>query len=80
MMAAMKIDSLIKGLGGPTAVGHALGLSPQRVHNWIVRDSVPAEHHLAVWRLAIERQIDWKPPGADGLSLVAAPAAEEAAE
>lgn len=35
---------------------------------------MPQKHHLAVWRLAVERGVPWRPPGAEGLRLMAEPA------
>jgi hypothetical protein len=68
----MRIGTLIKALGGPTAVAAALGLRLSTVGNWKMRDAIPREHHLAVWRLAIEKGIAWTPPGGDGLTLIPA--------
>jgi hypothetical protein len=67
----MDVRSLIRDLGGPTKVAVLVNLQASAISNWSARDSVPAEYHLAVWRLAIEAGIPWQPPGTDGLMLVA---------
>ena len=71
----MRIRALIKALGGPTAVAEALGLRVATVGNWSLRDAIPPEHHIAVWRLATAKGIAWTPPDADGLALAPLPAA-----
>lgn len=68
----MRIGALIKALGGPTAVGRTLGLRVSAVGNWTMRDAIPREHHLAVWRLATAKNIVWTPPDAEGLVLTPA--------
>ena len=64
----MTVRELIKALGGPQAVAGALGIKPQAVSNWYDR-GVAAQHRMAVWRLAAEKDLDWRPEGADGLSV-----------
>lgn len=64
---------LVHALGGPVQVGERLGLSPSSVCNWYdAAGGIPPRHHLALWRMAQEARVDWRPPGADGLKLVAA--------
>lgn len=69
----MNMQELIRALGGAVAVGRALGLKPNAVSMWISRGDVSAEHRIAVWRMAVEKGVDWEPPGAAELraSLVA---------
>lgn len=66
----------IKALGGPTVVARALGLKVQAVWNWGARETgIPAEHHIPLWALAQEKQIDWTPPKGAGLKLATSEAA-----
>lgn len=48
------MNSLLKAisiLGGQTALGNAIGVSPQVINNWVRRESeVPAEHCPAIER------------------------------
>lgn len=50
-------------------------MKPPAVSNWAARDEIPGEHRITVWEMAAAAGIDWKPPGAEGLTL--APTAEE---
>jgi hypothetical protein len=43
------------------------------VADWQARERVPSRHWLTIWRMAREAGLDWRPPGAEGLDLVAAP-------
>lgn len=70
----MHTGEILKALGGPSAVAKALGLSLPAVSNWTMRNAIASEHHIAIWRLAMTKNVDWAPPGAEGLVL--APAAE----
>lgn len=65
----MRVRALIKALGGPTVVAEALGQRVATVGNWSLRNAIAPEHHIAVWRLATEKGVDWRPPDADGLVL-----------
>jgi hypothetical protein len=67
----MRIRALIKALGGPTVVAEALRLKIARVGNWCLRNELPPEHHIAIWRLAIAKGVRWVPPGAEGLQIPA---------
>lgn len=69
-MAAMDTGTLIRRLGGPSAVAAALNLGCTAVSNWSSKDAIPREHHLVIWRMAIRAGIDWTPPDAAGLRLV----------
>ena len=69
---------LIRRLGGPTAVAADLGLRTQAVGNWVMRGSVPREHHLAVWSLALRQGVDWRPPLAEAEDLLLVPSPERA--
>lgn len=71
----MQTGVVIKALGGPTAIAKMLGLSVPAVGNWTMRDEIPREHHLALWRLAMAKNVAWTPPDAVGLVLV--PEAEQ---
>jgi hypothetical protein len=75
MVGAMEIGTLIKALGGPSVVAADLGMRLSAVGNWTMRNAIPREHHLAVWRLATTKKVPWTPPDATGLVLV--PAAVE---
>lgn len=59
---------LVNRLGGSAAVAEACDLPQSAVANWY-RRGIPATHHIAVWRLAIEAGVRWSPPGAHGLTL-----------
>jgi hypothetical protein len=73
----MTIKKLIKALGGPKTVSEQIGLGMTAVSNWSANDAIPAAHRLTVWRLAIDRGIDWTPPDAAGLALVRRPTETE---
>jgi len=64
---------IIRALGGPKAVAEACGVTISAVGCWQVADAIPARHWLRLWRLAKERSVDWRPPGAEGLDLVIQP-------
>ena len=64
---------LIRALGGPKAVANACGVTMSAVGCWQVTGSIPARHWLRLWRMAKERGLDWRPPGAEGLDLVIVP-------
>lgn len=66
----MDVRELVKRLGGASRVAERCGVTPPAVSNWCARGAVASEHHLAVWQLAVEAGVDWRPPGAEGLSLV----------
>lgn len=66
----MNVSDLIAKLGGPAKVGRDRRVSTAAVSNWSAANKVPAEHQLALWRMATEAGIDWTPPGAEGLRLV----------
>lgn len=72
-------SDLIAKLGGPTKVAAARGVIPSAVSNWIARGVIPAEHRMAVWRMATEAGLDWAPPGAEGFALVPRAGAAQAA-
>ncbi len=57
---------IITALGGPTALSLKLGLRRSAASNWGKR-GIPPEHHLTIWRMAIEAGSQWQPPGADAL-------------
>lgn len=61
------IPVLLRRLGGQRVVAGRLGLARSAVGNWAVRGSIPGDHVLAIWQMAIEAGIEWEPPGADGL-------------
>ncbi|MBU8543977.1 MULTISPECIES: carph-isopro domain-containing protein [Roseomonadaceae] len=70
---------LIDALGGATTCARLLGLARGRVAMWRTRGAIPAEHHLALWRIALEREIGWAPPNADALrQLLARPGMDQA--
>jgi hypothetical protein len=66
-MPAMTTRDLISRLGGLASVAKARGVTRAAVHQWVAADRVPAEHHLALWQMALDAGLDWAPPGADGL-------------
>jgi hypothetical protein len=70
-LANPTIRDVVRRLGGPAAVGRYLGIHPDGVSMWAFSaQGIPQRHHLALWRLAVERGVDWRPPGAEGLRLV----------
>jgi len=73
----MLVRDLISGLGGPCAVAAALSLSPSAITNWSARNDVPRAHHLQIWRMALENDVAWEPPGARELCGLLAQAAAE---
>ena len=78
----MNAADVINTLGGAADLARLLGHRPGAVRMWAQRNAIPAEHHLALWRLALERGLSWEPPGAAALRplLDRAPAAEAPAE
>jgi hypothetical protein len=70
----VRVDQLIDDLGGAAAIAAACRVSLPAVYNWQARNEVPSRHRLTLWRLAKERGLDWRPPGAEGLDLVILPA------
>jgi DNA-binding transcriptional regulator YdaS (Cro superfamily) len=50
------LDQAIKDSGGPTAVASRMGITAQRLCNWVDRGAVPVEHCPAVEE-ATERRI-----------------------
>ena len=69
----MDVATLIASLGGAAAVARQCGVSPQAAYKWLAEASIPARHWLRLWRMAKERGLDWRPPGAEGLDLVIVP-------
>lgn len=67
----LSLNALITGLGGATKVAQECGVLPSAVSNWVSRGAIAAEHRVTVWRLAAAAGLDWTPPGAEGLALVA---------
>lgn len=60
------VVDLIRKLGGPGRIAAALGCSASAVSQWR-KAGVPREHHLVVWRMALEAGLPWEPPGADAI-------------
>lgn len=79
MLSAMiSLPELIAELGGATAIAGRRGITPAAVTNWVIRGQVAAEHRIALWGMAVDAGLDWRPDGADGLILSReAPPAEE---
>lgn len=77
----LTLDALIEALGGPTRVAQRRGVTTAAVTNWVARGQIAAEHRIAVWGMAVDAGLDWRPEGADGLVLSreAPPAAESEA-
>lgn len=73
MNSAMEIRDLIDGLGGGAQLAKRMGVLPSAISNWIAAGEIPAARHLQMWRLAVEAGIEWTPPGAEGLRLIAQP-------
>lgn len=61
----MTIQDLISALGGASAVAAELAVTPSAVTNWYERGEIPRRHHLAMWRLALGKGVDWQPDGAE---------------
>lgn len=66
----MEIADLIARLGGPTAVARRFGIGHTAVLHWLRTRRVPARRQLALWRLAREAGVDWRPPGAEDIDIV----------
>lgn len=75
----MMVSELLVELGGPARLGRALGVTTAAVSNWSAAQRVPPTHALAIWRMATAAGLAWTPPGAEGLRLVEAAPAQEAA-
>jgi hypothetical protein len=65
----MGIGSIIQTLGGPKRVAATLGLRASQVSNWTMRDAIPPEHHIVVWRMTTAANIVWTPPHMAGFIL-----------
>lgn len=74
-MHGVTVREAISAAGGIPAVARALGAKPSRVSMWAVRDSVPADYLLPLWKLCLQQGVAWEPPGADAIRhlLTAAP-------
>ena len=55
IISAMKINQIIRELGGPVSVGRHLGIRSQAISLWVIKDRIPAERVPQLERLA--RQI-----------------------
>lgn len=44
----MDKKSIIKSLGGPSAVARLLGVHRTRVHSWLKSKRIPIQHHRAL--------------------------------
>ncbi len=75
----MELSQLFRSLGYE-AVAAACGVGRSAVSNWVHR-GVPPEHHITVWKLALDAGLDWAPPGAEQLrdKLCAVPPKQDAA-
>lgn len=76
----MQTRDLIVTLGGISTMARVLGVTPQTVSGWQHAPTIPPRHWLTVWRMAKERGLDWRPPGAEGLDLVILPPAADDAD
>jgi hypothetical protein len=70
----MRTKLLIVQLGGNKEVARACAVSSQAVTAWISSDSIPREHHVTLWAMALAAGVDWEPPGADAIRARLAPA------
>lgn len=75
----LTLKPLFAALGGQRLVAERLGVVQTAVSNWVVKESVPARHHLALWRMALEAGVQWEPPGAAELRPLLTPKPAEAA-
>ncbi len=48
----MKVPEIIDLLGGPTAVGVAIGIPSTTISNWKGRGSIPARYHATLIRMS----------------------------
>jgi hypothetical protein len=76
----MDVGDAIAALGGPSAVGAAVGEKPKTVGMWGARNRVPGDRLLAFWQLCLRSGVAWEPPGADAIraQLGASPPAKAA--
>lgn len=63
-------SSLIRDLGGTSAVAAALGVGRTAVCNWMQARTVPGVHRIPLWCLALERGVAWTPPGGERLAAL----------
>jgi hypothetical protein len=70
--ATANVKELVAALGGAAIVARLCGVTGQAVAGWSTA-GIPARHWLRLWRMAKERGLDWRPPGAEGLDLVIVP-------
>lgn len=66
----MDTKTLLRSLGGQTKVARRLDIAMNRVNSWIIRDGIPGEFYVPIWHLCLEKGIDWRPPGADGIEAL----------
>jgi hypothetical protein len=76
----LSIKVLVVKLGGNRAVAERVGVRSQAVSNWIATNTVPREHHLALWEMALAAQAGWEPPGADSIRHLLGAAGQPAAK
>ena len=77
------VRDLIKFLGGPTIVAREIGSIATTVFSWGAKNKIGRGFHIPLWRMAVAKRIDWRPPEAEGLILADAPLAsieDQAAE
>jgi DNA-binding transcriptional regulator YdaS (Cro superfamily) len=58
----------IRALGGPKAVAEFLGVKPSAVSMWTQR-GIAAAYYIPLWQEATRRNMSWRPPNAEGLSV-----------
>jgi hypothetical protein len=60
----MTTKELIVALGGNARVAAHLGIRPNAISDWFRRETIPARHQMALWRMARAASISWTPPEA----------------
>ena len=56
----MKTQTIIAALGGPSAVGEALGVTPQAISIWLSKDRIPLERVDELLHVARDKGVNLK--------------------
>ena len=63
------LAELIERAGGASAVGRMVSAPEQTVKCWLTANSLPAEYHLPLWKIAVVHRVGWTPPSCDAFEL-----------
>ncbi len=63
------LSELVARAGGPSAVGRMISAPAQSVEQWLTANTLPAEYHLPLWKIAVVHRVAWAPPECDAFVL-----------